>query len=203
MKFKLAIFLFSIAAAMSIAIAFNHRYSDPIPSATSKHSTDILVIGDSWVDGELDESIRATLARHGSTATVRIFGFPGERTGKIYAHFASLSDTATTCVILGGIDDGIGHFGAAYYAHHVQSLSILALQRGCAPRGCRASALRSSRAATFVAPFLRPRNLIYQYIFDHGDLTPVDQYREQLKSLLVGANVRFIGPRPHHWHPED
>jgi lysophospholipase L1-like esterase len=185
-----------------VAVSINHRYSDDAriaPIAVNDNpSTRVLVIGDSWVaDRVLDEPIRDALARRTIVAQVHSLGYSGERTGKIYEHLAASQETAATCVIVAGINDSIGHFGAHYYAHHIRLLAKLALQRGCSPLIVELPQYDQEGVVAGDAPaYLRVRNLLYRFIFDHGSFAPIDQYRQQARNDIAGLHVNLLNPDP-------
>ncbi len=201
MKYAGAVILMSsVLLASALAVSINHRYSDGVhvvPAAISPNSSaTVLVVGDSWAaDGVLDAPIQSALARRGIRVTVSSHGYPGERTGKIYEHIAALSETATTCVIVAGVNDSVGHFGPRYYAHHIRLLATLALQRGCSPVVVQLPQYDQVGAESRVtAEYLRLRNFLYQYVFDHGQLVSINQYRDQVRVTVADLPVKFVFP---------
>jgi hypothetical protein len=184
-----------------IGILVNHRNSDGAKVAQAQAVTsrdqDVLLIGDSWTaGGAFDEPVRAALARHGIVAIIHSIGYPGERSGKIYEHFAGLPETAHVCVVIAGVNDAQGHFGPDYYAHHIRLLASLALKRGCHPMMVALPRFDQVQAQTQLAFYLQLRNRLYQAIFDHGNAVTIDAYREQAGLELSDLSVKFMNPDP-------
>ncbi len=185
-----------------VVVSINHRYSDDARIANSavadSPSTGVLVIGDSWAANRvLDDPIRGALARRTINVQVHSLGYSGERTGKIYEHFAASQETAATCVIVAGINDSVGHFGAHYYAHHIRLLAKLALQRRCSPVIVELPRYdQQGVVAGRAVAYLMVRNLLYRFIFDHGSFAPIDRYREAARNDLADLHVNLLNPDP-------
>jgi hypothetical protein len=175
-----------------------HSFDDyrivPIRQTPSNWFTHVKVgiIGDSWVAGKkLDELLKNRLMEMGLNAEVVSSGHPGAKSRQIYRDlFADegklystksllLDDDLDYLVIIGGVNDTIGHIGPDNYAHHMLGIIKAAQERSVQPLVVEVPeyGIECTSAPSIITYCKR---ILFRYLFDGGKLNVIDDYRKEL-----------------------
>ena len=194
----LAIIAFLGIALCTIYIQLDRSFDNPVSIPVRATPNDwyqhikIGVVGDSWVAGhKLDQAIEQTMKNSGIDAEVVSSGHPGAKSRLIYRDLTNseqsehssnhilMDEDVDYLVVVAGVNDTAGHIGAEFYAHHIFRIIQAALDRGIKPIIVEVPEYGIEETPT-VSFLSWGKRLIYLWLFDHGNVDVIQEYRKAL-----------------------
>lgn len=156
----------------------------------------IALIGDSWIAGEkLDAHIVKALKGYGWEIELASFGHSGARSKRIYQNLflesGSLSSKEVLfgdkpfdfVVILAGVNDSVGYFGANFYVHHMGLIVDAIIKRGSIPVIIELPEYGIEQT-DFYNPVRCLRSWLFRHLFNDGVVDVILEYRRVLSHYL-------------------
>lgn len=196
----------------SLYLINRFSYSKELPFYSVNVDNDstltIGIIGDSWVAGEvLDSILHNQLLEKGFSNKIVSSGHPGAKSKLVYQNLFKdnnkinsskfvIENNPDYCIVIAGVNDAIAEIGSRYYAYHMEQIIRTLLDHKIKPVIVSLPEFGIVETIDDLNVLSKNRNLISACFTNNGELDNIKTYRkvlvEKLKSDCLQDSVNVI-----------